>query len=115
MPEQALYLKWRPLSFDDVVGQDHITRTLQHSLRFYLTQLVDVTINLSRQVHPRNSRNRLNITRDTCDRQPLHLRLSAVSALDFLISSHTKILKYTLDSVLYQTRLNSHPFIPILC
>ena len=32
MPEQALYLKWRPLSFDDVVGQDHITRTLRHAL-----------------------------------------------------------------------------------
>ena len=32
MPEQALYLKWRPLSFDDVVGQDHITRTLRNSL-----------------------------------------------------------------------------------
>lgn len=33
MPEQALYLKWRPLSFDDVVGQDHITRTLRNSIR----------------------------------------------------------------------------------
>ncbi len=33
MPEQALYLKWRPLSFDDVVGQDHITRTLRNSLK----------------------------------------------------------------------------------
>ncbi len=32
MPEQALYLKWRPLSFDDVVGQDHIIRTLRNSL-----------------------------------------------------------------------------------
>ena len=32
MPEQALYLKWRPLSFDDVVGQDHITRTLRNAL-----------------------------------------------------------------------------------
>jgi len=32
LPEQALYLKWRPLSFDDVVGQDHITRTLRNSL-----------------------------------------------------------------------------------
>ncbi len=32
MPEQALYLKWRPLSYDDVVGQEHITRTLRNSL-----------------------------------------------------------------------------------
>lgn len=33
MPEQALYLKWRPLSFDDMVGQEHITRTLRNSLK----------------------------------------------------------------------------------
>lgn len=33
MPEQALYLKWRPLSYDDVVGQEHITRTLINSLK----------------------------------------------------------------------------------
>lgn len=33
MPEQALYLKWRPLSFDDVIGQEHITRTLRNSLK----------------------------------------------------------------------------------
>ena len=33
MPEQALYLKWRPQTFADVVGQDHITRTLQNSLK----------------------------------------------------------------------------------
>lgn len=33
MPEQALYLKWRPLTFDDVVGQDHITRTLRNSIK----------------------------------------------------------------------------------
>ena len=32
MPEQALYLKWRPQSFADVIGQDHITRTLRNSL-----------------------------------------------------------------------------------
>ena len=32
MPEQALYLKWRPLSYDDVVGQEHITRTLRNAL-----------------------------------------------------------------------------------
>jgi DNA polymerase III subunit gamma/tau len=33
VPEQALYLKWRPLSFADVIGQGHITRTLQNSLK----------------------------------------------------------------------------------
>ena len=33
MPEQALYLKWRPLSFDDVVGQEHVTRTLRNSIK----------------------------------------------------------------------------------
>ncbi len=33
MPEQALYLKWRPLSFNDVIGQDHVTRTLRNSLK----------------------------------------------------------------------------------
>lgn len=32
MPEQALYLKWRPQTFADVVGQAHITRTLRNSL-----------------------------------------------------------------------------------
>ncbi|MCD8354696.1 MAG: DNA polymerase III subunit gamma/tau, partial [Clostridiales bacterium] len=26
---QALYRKWRPQTFDDVVGQSHITRTLK--------------------------------------------------------------------------------------
>ncbi|HEY88232.1 MAG TPA: DNA polymerase III subunit gamma/tau [Thermoflexia bacterium] len=30
---QALYLKWRPQTFDDVIGQDHITRTLRNALR----------------------------------------------------------------------------------
>ena len=29
---QALYRKWRPARFDDVVGQDHITDTLQNSV-----------------------------------------------------------------------------------
>ncbi len=33
MPEQALYLKWRPLRFNEVVGQEHITRTLRNSLK----------------------------------------------------------------------------------
>jgi DNA polymerase-3 subunit gamma/tau len=33
LPEQALYLKWRPLAFDDMVGQEHITRTLRNALR----------------------------------------------------------------------------------
>jgi len=29
---QALYRKWRPTTFDEVVGQEHITRTLQNSV-----------------------------------------------------------------------------------
>ncbi len=33
MPKQALYLKFRPMSFDDMVGQEHITRTLRNSLK----------------------------------------------------------------------------------
>ena len=33
MPEQALYLKWRPIAFDEMVGQEHITRTLRSALR----------------------------------------------------------------------------------
>ncbi len=33
MTAQALYLKYRPQTFEDVVGQDPITRTLQNALR----------------------------------------------------------------------------------
>lgn len=33
MPEQALYLKWRPTTFDDMVGQEHIVQTLRNSLK----------------------------------------------------------------------------------
>lgn len=33
MPEQALYLKWRPDTFDNVVGQEHVTRTLRNSIK----------------------------------------------------------------------------------
>ncbi|MEL6408113.1 MAG: DNA polymerase III subunit gamma/tau [Chloroflexota bacterium] len=33
MPAQALYLKWRPLAFEDVVGQEHVTRTLRNSIK----------------------------------------------------------------------------------
>ncbi len=29
---QALYRKWRPARFEQVVGQDHVTQTLQHSV-----------------------------------------------------------------------------------
>ncbi len=32
MPAQALYLKWRPRTFDHMIGQDHITRTLRNAL-----------------------------------------------------------------------------------
>ena len=33
MPQQALYLKWRSQTFDDVVGQEHVTRTLRNSIQ----------------------------------------------------------------------------------
>jgi len=33
VPKQALYLKWRPMSFEDMIGQEHITRTLRNSLK----------------------------------------------------------------------------------
>ncbi len=33
MAAQALYLKWRPQRFEDVVGQDHVTTTLKNALR----------------------------------------------------------------------------------
>lgn len=33
MPAQALYLKWRPMTLDDVVGQEHITTTLRNALK----------------------------------------------------------------------------------
>ena len=29
MSHQALYRKWRPITFDDVVGQEHITAALR--------------------------------------------------------------------------------------
>ena len=32
MSYQILSLKWRPLSFDQIVGQDHITRTLKNAI-----------------------------------------------------------------------------------
>lgn len=32
MSEQALYLKWRPRGFDEVIGQTHITRTLRNAI-----------------------------------------------------------------------------------
>lgn len=33
LPKQALYLAWRPQTFEDVIGQEHITRTLRNSLK----------------------------------------------------------------------------------
>ena len=33
MPAQALYLKWRPMTLDDVVGQEHVTATLRNALK----------------------------------------------------------------------------------
>jgi len=33
MPAQALYRKWRPQVWDEVVGQDHVVQTLRNALR----------------------------------------------------------------------------------
>ena len=33
MASQALYLKWRPQRFEDVVGQQHVTTTLKNALQ----------------------------------------------------------------------------------
>ena len=33
MSSQSLYLRWRPQTFSEVVGQDHVSRTLQNALR----------------------------------------------------------------------------------
>ena len=32
MPYEVLARKWRPQQFDDVVGQDHVTRTLRNAI-----------------------------------------------------------------------------------
>lgn len=32
-PHRALYLRWRPKRFEDVVGQEHVTRTLRNAVR----------------------------------------------------------------------------------
>jgi DNA polymerase III subunit gamma/tau len=32
-PQRALYLRWRPQRFEDVVGQDHVTRTLTNAIK----------------------------------------------------------------------------------
>lgn len=32
-PRRALYLRWRPLDFEDVVGQEHVVRTLRNAVR----------------------------------------------------------------------------------
>lgn len=32
MAHQAIYRKWRPLTFDDIIGQEHITRTLKNQI-----------------------------------------------------------------------------------
>ncbi|NJL92306.1 MAG: DNA polymerase III subunit gamma/tau [Anaerolineae bacterium] len=33
MANQALYLKWRPQAFDEMIGQEHIVQTLRNALR----------------------------------------------------------------------------------
>ena len=32
MALQALYRKWRPSSFEEVVGQEHVVRTLRNAI-----------------------------------------------------------------------------------
>jgi len=32
MAQQALYLRWRPMAFEDVVGQEHVTYTLRNAI-----------------------------------------------------------------------------------
>ncbi len=32
-PHRALYLRWRPKRFEDVVGQEHVTRTLRNAVK----------------------------------------------------------------------------------
>lgn len=32
MAHQAIYRKWRPMTFDDIVGQNHITKTLKNQI-----------------------------------------------------------------------------------
>ncbi|MGI9145586.1 MAG: DNA polymerase III subunit gamma/tau [Chloroflexota bacterium] len=33
VPHRALYLRWRPKRFEDVVGQEHVTRTLRNAVK----------------------------------------------------------------------------------
>ena len=33
MAYQALYRKWRPMKFDDVIGQSHITETVKNEMQ----------------------------------------------------------------------------------
>ena len=39
---QALYRKWRPLLFEDVVGQDHVSETLKNSIKTGI-KIIDLT------------------------------------------------------------------------
>ena len=32
MAHQAIYRKWRPMVFEDIVGQQHITKTLKNQI-----------------------------------------------------------------------------------
>ena len=39
MSYTALYRKWRPVSFDEVKGQDHIVKTLKNQITVSYTHL----------------------------------------------------------------------------
>ena len=38
MEHQTLYRKWRPKTFDDVVGQQHVTQTIKNEIKNKLKQ-----------------------------------------------------------------------------
>lgn len=73
MPEQALYLKWRPTIFEDVVGQDHITKTLRSALktgRVRHAYLFSGPRGTGKTTSARLLAKALNCTHDDIDRRP---------------------------------------------
>ena len=53
---QALYRVWRPQQFIDVVGQEHVTKTLQNALsgkRFHMPIYFPVHVGQGKRVLPK--------------------------------------------------------------